>query len=138
MEKNNVYYGDILSHEDIYVIGTLIEKFESGEITYKEMQDVLKSQGITIEGRVRDFVVNGVQVDPPLTQKKRIENEEYIRNDLTGWYTLNGPLFKNVSIARDKKMIEVLAYYGNEQDKSIGDVLTKKIDDRVYTEPRKR
>ena len=132
MEENTVYYGDILSHEDIYVIGTLIEKFESGEISYKEMQASLKGQGISIEGKVKSFEANGVKIEPTFAQKMRIANKDYIRNDLTGWYILNGPLFENVSIARDKKMIEVLSYYGNEHDKSICDVLTKKIDDRVY------
>lgn len=138
MEIEKKYYADILSCDEIALIGTYIEKFEDGEILYKEMQDILKNQGISIEGKVKSLVVDGIKIAPTLAQKERLESKNYIKNDLTGWYTVNSNFYEDISISRDKYMIEVLASYGNEKDKALTDVLTKRIDERVYTESKKR
>ena len=138
MEKEKKYYGDILTCDETALIGTYIEQFEDGEISYKEMQEELKNQGISIEGKVKSLIVNEIKIEPTLAQKERLESKNYIKNDLTGWYTVNSNFYEDISISRDKYMIEVLASYGNEKDKALTDVLTKRIDERIYTDSKKR
>lgn len=138
MEKEKKYYGDILTCDETALIGTYIEQFEDGEISYNEMQEELKNQGISIEGKVKSLIVNGIKIEPTLAQKERLASKNYIKSDLTGWYTISSGFYEDVSISRDKYMIEVLANYGNKKDKALTEVLTKRIDERVYTESKKR
>lgn len=115
------YYGDVLSKNDIILIGNQILLFERREIEFEDMKRNLESVGIEITPRF---------LDPEEYFKGQNDSKQYIANfknkiasgivsryDVTGYYVSGyneekKENYQNVPISSDGFMIELLAQYG--------------------------
>lgn len=115
------YYGDILSKNDIILIGNQILLFERREIEFEGMKTNLEKVGIEITPRF---------LDPKKYYEGQNDSEQKIENfknkiakgivsryDVTGFYVSGYNAekeenYQNVPISSDEFMMELLAQYG--------------------------
>lgn len=124
-DKNQfIYYGDILSNLDIITIGLYIVKYEQRQITYKELKDALAVRDIEVKPYLYDISTHMMTKCQYEELKIKFNKEEYEPENLNG-YIISSENYKNVLIRYDRKMINVLAEYGDEYSKKVLESLTR-------------
>ena len=109
--EHSRYYGDILSPEEIQIIGRVLGNFCDYAISFTEFQERLKAYGITV-------TANLIDKSRLKTQKQREEFNERVENNLilptdTISFTLSSNKYNNVVLSYDRLMLETLAQIGD-------------------------
>ena len=111
MEKL-IDYQEVLTDDEIKIVGKIVDKFENGEINYATLEDEFLKNGITVVPAFRDFTLYKMTSNDYIEFNNRMNKKEYLPGDIC-YFLLNSEKFKNVVFRMDYKVIELLAEEGN-------------------------
>ena len=103
-------YNIVLNDDEILKCALLINEYKKGDINFSELKKKFQSIGIVMKPRLIDFSTKKMTVEQGKVVKERLDNENYIYNDINGFLLDIGD--KKVIFYMDYKAIEVLANAG--------------------------
>jgi hypothetical protein len=120
---NSIYYGDILDNQEILNIGLLLSEFKDEKITYSEFQEKMRDIGYELSAKLIDS--NRIKILKNYNDfNERVKNNTIQNKDVERYLVKcsNGIEF---FFWYDRKMINVLAEYGDSHAISILEGLTR-------------
>ena len=122
-----VYYGDILDNQEILNIGLLLSDFKNGKITYSDFQYKMRNYGLELSVQLIDS--NRIKLLRAYNEfNDRVANNTLLDQDIAKFIAedRNGVKFQ---FSYDRKMIEVLAEYGDAHAMDVLESL-RRVEDR--------
>ena len=117
-------YNEVLSENEIVKIGLIIRKFEREQISYKQLNQLLKDENVELTPHFHEFTKFRMSTMEQEEKKKRFETKQYDAGDFDG-YLISGNNYKNVLIKYDRQMIDILAKNGDEDAIRTRNILVK-------------
>ncbi len=134
-----IYYGDVFDNQEIINIGLLLSDFKNGSLTYSDFKEKMALLGYELDVSVVDTKRFKLLKDVE-DFKRRVESNQILSKDVDKYIakTKDG---NEVYFNYDRKMIEVLASYGDEKAQKVLEGIRKferKISGKGEVQPASR
>lgn len=107
-----IYYGELLSNEEIVEIGLILTEFNLGNITYLEFKDRMSAIGYTVNAQPIDSSKLKLLKDAQ-TLEEKIKNNTIEARDVHRYFA-SSEKTGDIFFVYDRLMIDRLAEYGEE------------------------
>lgn len=109
--EHSHYYGDVLSPEEIQIIGRILGNYCDYAISFTEFQERLKSFGIDVKPNLIDK--SKIRTAKQLDEfNNRVDKNAILPTDTVS-FTLSSDKYNNVILSYDRLMLETLAEIGD-------------------------